>query len=65
MRTRGQWRRNVTKGFATGGAVLGVNDLRAEPVASGFTMRFHTLDGGARHEGHNALSPWQPLTHER
>lgn len=52
----------MAKGFATSGAVLGVDDLRAEPVASGFTTRIHTLNGGARHEGHNALSPWQPLT---
>ncbi len=63
MGTGSQRRRNMTKGFTAGGALLGVDNLRAEPVASGFTMRIHTLNGGARHEGHNALSPWQPLTH--
>jgi hypothetical protein len=62
MRTGSQRRRNVAKGFAAGRTVLGVDDLRAKPMASGFTMRIHTLNGGARHEGHNALSPWQPLT---
>jgi hypothetical protein len=60
MGTGSQWRRNMAKRFAAGGALLGVDNLRAEPVASGFTMRIHALDGGARHEGHNALSPWQP-----
>jgi hypothetical protein len=60
MGTGSQRRRNVTKRFAAGGAVLRVDHFGAEPVASGFTMRIHTLNGGARHEGHNALSPWQP-----
>jgi hypothetical protein len=50
----------VTKGFAAGGALLGVNKLGAEPVASGFAMWIDTLNGGARHEGHTALSPWRP-----
>jgi len=57
---RGQRRRNMAQGFATGGALLGADKLRTQPVASGFTTWIDALNGGARHEGHNALSPWLP-----
>lgn len=50
----------MAQGFAAGGALLGADELRAQPMASGFTTWIDALNGGARHEGHNALSPWRP-----
>lgn len=60
MGARGQRRRNMAQGFAAGGALLGADELRAQPVASGFTMWIDALNGGARHERHKALSRWLP-----
>ena len=51
---------NMPERLAAGGALLGADYTRAKPAASLFATRIDALDGGARHEGHNALSPWQP-----
>jgi len=54
----GTWcerRRNVAKGFAAGRATLRADEIGANPMTPDFTMWIYTLNGGARHKGHNAL----------
>jgi hypothetical protein len=55
MRARREWRRNVAKGLAAGRAMLGGQKICADPVTALITMRINALNGGARHQGHNAL----------
>src|SRR5271157_1100171 len=58
-RTNSEWRRNVAKGFAAGGAVFRGNEISAQPVATSLAERVDALQRGARHEGHCAL-PQRP-----
>jgi hypothetical protein len=53
-------RRHVAKGLAAGRAMLGGEEIRANPVTARFTVWINTLNGGARHQGHNALPPLLP-----
>jgi len=54
----GAWserRRDVAEGFAANRAVFGADEVGANPVSPLLTTRIDTLDGGARHQGHNPL----------
>ena len=60
MRTRSKRRRNVAEGFAASRAMLGADEVGANPVSPFFTTWIDTLNGGARHQGHNALPQLPP-----
>jgi hypothetical protein len=51
---------HMAKEFAAGGALLGADQLGAQPITPRFTTWIDALNGGARHEGHPALSRWLP-----
>lgn len=72
MRARGQGRRNMTQGLTTRGTKLRIDDFRTKPTASIFAMWVYTLNGQARHQGHNILpqqlrvpSGMEPLTQQK
>jgi hypothetical protein len=54
-------RRDVAKGFAARGTVLGRSKIGAQPVAPVLAERIDALHSRARHEGHNAL-PQRPAS---
>jgi len=56
MGTRSQRRGNMAKRLATSGAQLGPEDISTKPMAFFLTFRIHTLNGGAGHDGQDALS---------
>jgi hypothetical protein len=60
-RTNCERRRNVAQGFATGGTVLGGNEISAQPMAPRLAKRVDALQRRARHEGHCAL-PQRPTS---
>ena len=45
----------MAKGFAASRATLRADEIGANPMTPDFTMWIYTLNGGARHKGHNAL----------
>jgi hypothetical protein len=49
MRAWSERRRNVAKGLAAGRAMLGAEEVGANPVTARIAMRIDTLNGGARH----------------
>lgn len=60
-RTERKWRRYVAQRFATCGAMLGGNEISAQPMASRLAKRVDALQCRARHEGHCAL-PQRPTS---
>jgi len=60
-RTEWKWRRYIAQGFAAGGAVLGGNEISAQPMASRLAKRVDALQRRARHEGHCVL-PQRPTS---
>ena len=55
MWARSEWGRHKAQGFAANGTVFGAEKVGAKPMTSLFTSRIDTLNGGARHQRHNAL----------
>ena len=50
----------MAEGLAAGRAMLGAEEVGANPVTARIAMGIDTLNGGARHQGHNALPQLLP-----